>query len=425
MKNQQIKPENSQSNTPTARLIRAGAWHSPATQTGPGRYAAPDAGVYFPPVGPVKIGPFHEISRLAKDAGPFEFHHHPTLLALPGLVNAHAHLDLFLIGPKSHQGTFAQWLGMVATARRQSPFTPQDSVAAGLQAMRQGGICAVGDIAGTTQAARAFLESTTPGVAYLEALGFPQWRAAIASQNLRQKVRALQSLQHSCAAIGIEPHAPNTTNAHLYRRRHQPRGVRRCTHLAETLEEAQFLMDGTGPCRDLLLKFNRYDPTFIPPGVSPVQWLAQNVPSRWSDWLLVHCNYVSDDDIHCIAQKQASIAYCPIASEYFGHKNHRYREMLQAGVNVALGTDSAICQSPGSPDPAGLWAAVQRLFHRDKTNPALLIKMASANGAAALGLSAWHTRENPVTFVPFDPNSSDDPLVSALSQPSAPVSFHL
>jgi aminodeoxyfutalosine deaminase len=418
MKNQQIKPENSPSDTPGATLVRAGAWYSSQTPAGPRRHALRDAGIYFPLVGPVQTGPFHDVLRLAKELGPFQLVEKPGLLALPGLVNAHAHLDLFLIGPKNYTGTFTDWLAMVSRVRREHTHTPAQSVQAGLEAMRQAGICAVGDISGTVQAAQTFLESGTPGVAYLEALGFPPWRALLASQNLREKTRALRRLNSDHASIGIEPHAPNTTNALLYQRQYQPRNVRRCTHIAETLDEARFFLDGTGPCRDLLQKFNRLDPSFVPPGISPVQWLGHQIPSHWRDWLLVHCNYVDDADIALIASKNASVAYCPIASEYFQHKNHRYRDMLQASINVALGSDSAICQPPNQRDSAGIWSALQRLYQRDKTNPRLLIQMATTSGARALGLESWYAWQNPVTFAEFDPDSSQDPLINALLKPS-------
>ncbi len=83
-----------------------------------------------------------------------------------------------------------------------------------------------------------------------------------------------------------------------------------------------------------------------------------------------------------------SIAYCPIASEYFGHRGHRYRELLARGVNVCLGTDSMLCQPPDEPQPHGILAQMRRLLERDDVAPGLLLAMATVNGAKALGLPA-------------------------------------
>ena len=62
--------------------------------------------------------------------------------------------------------------------------------------------------------------------------------------------------------------------------------------------------------------------------------------------LLAHVNYCDDDELAILSAGRASVVYCPRTHEYFGHPPHRWREMLAAGINIAVGTDS--CAS--SPD---------------------------------------------------------------------------
>src|SRR5690606_17270088 len=119
----------------------------------------------------------------------------------------------------------------------------------------------------------------------------------------------------------------------------------------------------------------------------PIDRLAPRL--REQPWLLAHCNEVQDTHITLLAECGASVAYCPIASEYFGHPHrgvHRYRDMLDADVNVCLGTDSIVCQPAGEPQPLGIFAQMRRLHRRDGTDPATLLAMATINGIKALDL---------------------------------------
>jgi aminodeoxyfutalosine deaminase len=417
MKNQQNNAQK-----PAATLIKVGELYTPEAylvsirpHTDPAILLIPGQKPQFTHTDP------QILLQRAKDYGPYEIIERPDILALPPLINAHAHLDLYAIGPKPYPGSFTAWLGMVIQARRAADYDPISSVNKGLRDSRAAGIGAIGDIAGNAAAAQARLQDGMPGVSYLETLAFPPLPAQIAAQNTRQTIRRLNRLlpPASQAALGIEPHAPYSTHALQYRRINQPRGILRCTHLAETQEEIQFLRSATGPFRDLLLKLNRWDPAFKPPGITPVAWFASLVPGPWHDWALVHCNYVTDDDIQIMARHQATVIYCPIASEYFGHKNHRYRDMLKAGIRVILGTDSAVCQPPTQANPADLWPAIQRLHQRDGMDPVKLLEMATFDAAQALRLpfNRAHAWEQGATLVRFDPQSPLPPLLSALQIP--------
>ena len=169
--------------------------------------------------------------------------------------------------------------------------------------------------------------------------------------------------------------------------------------------------------RALLQSLGKWSPEFAAHygrGLSPVQWMEPYL--RRAPWLLAHCNYVSDDDITLLAETGASVAYCPIASEYFGHDNHRYRDMLDAGVNVCQGTDSIVCQPANKPQPLGILPQMRRLYQRDQTDPALLLRMATAHGQRAL---ARQGGTDVLMAVPFDAAEPTDPLTQTLQRRDA------
>lgn len=344
----------------------------------------------------------------------------PQDLLLPAMVNAHAHLDLTAIGPREFDGNFSDWVGCVMRDRPGDDVAISGAVEKGLALSRAAGVGWVGDIAGSDAAARAFIESATKagigGTTWLECFGIGE-RAADAGVAAVARCKALANAGSGDVRVDLQPHAPYSAGLPLYEAVASRRNVYPCTHLAETHAEAQFIRDAAGPFADLLRRLGKWDASITPRHMSPVQHLS-NVLSL-APWLVAHCNYVSDDDIAILAVTGTSVAYCPVASEYFQHVDHRYRDMLAAGVNVCLGTDSILCQPPAEPQPMGLLPAMRRLHQRDGTDPGTLLAMATTHGSRALALPA-----NTATLavgaparlvaIRIDPQSSVDPLTQAM-----------
>lgn len=73
-------------------------------------------------------------------------------------------------------------------------------------------------------------------------------------------------------------------------------------------------------------------------GMSPVQWMdslgAFDVPAT-----AAHCVWVDDDDIKLMAEKGVSAAHCPASNMKLASGFSPVAKMIEAGVNVALGTD--------------------------------------------------------------------------------------
>ncbi|MEL7473993.1 MAG: amidohydrolase family protein, partial [Planctomycetota bacterium] len=111
--------------------------------------------------------------------------------------------------------------------------------------------------------------------------------------------------------------------------------------------------------------------------------------------LAAHVADVRDADIHTLAAAGVSVAYCPRAAEFFDVPRdlgpHRYRDLLDAGVNVCLGTDSLAGLPTSAADPTrgafGPLADARRLHQRDGVDPRTLLAMATTRGAQALGLN--------------------------------------
>ncbi len=316
----------------------------------------------------------------------------PDAVLLPGLVNAHTHLDLTSVGYWPYGGDFIEWVRMVIDARRTGGYDPAAAVRKGAGLSLAAGVVRVGDIAGDSAATEALAGTDLSGVSFVELMGIEF--GDVPSTYLVERVMAFESFEATRLKLGLQPHAPYSTGHRLYEfagRVNVDDGVPICTHLAETAEELQFVAEGDGPFQQLLESMGKWHARYrglYSEGLHPVHWLMRSdelagSPQRLPRWLCAHCNYVNEAHIERLAAFGASVAYCPRASDYFGHANHRYRDMLDAGVNVALGTDSIVCHGTLS-----VFDEMRHLHRRDQTDAQTLLEMATVNGNEALGLGA-------------------------------------
>ncbi|MEM6333406.1 MAG: amidohydrolase family protein [Planctomycetota bacterium] len=335
-------------------------------------------------------------------------------LLLPRLINAHAHLGLHRIGPRPYDPSrgFLGWVGDLREALRGEAADERAAAREAAEACVAQGTAAVGDIAMSAAAAEAMGGVGLAGVSYLEAVGLgPPF-----DEGPREAIAALPA-DSGGVRRGVQPHAPYSAGPGLYGVACDS-GRPVCTHLAETRDELAFVAHGTGPFRDFLESIGKWRPDFAEAystGATPVAWMRPHLKRR--PWLLAHCNYLTDADIDLLAalpgHARASVAYCPIASTYFGHEGHRYRDLLAAGVNVCLGTDSILCQPPDEPQPYSMLQQMRFLHRRDGTDPETLLRMAAVNGAQALGIAIDFTQ--PHAQVPIDPDHPADPLTQAMN----------
>jgi cytosine/adenosine deaminase-related metal-dependent hydrolase len=222
-------------------------------------------------------------------------------------------------------------------------------------------VVAVGDIAGAAggrpcfEPLRVLRESPLLGVSYLEFFGIGN-RLEMAMARLGETVARLAAMNGEGIGRvlgGLQPHAPYSVDLRLYlaaTELAQEHDLRVSTHLAETLDEREFVERGTGRLREFLEGLGLWCEGVlegIGKGLHPVEHLMPVLEQ--SRFVVAHVNDCDDAAIEGLARTVTSVAYCPRASAYFGAEGamgpHRYREMLDAGVNVCLGrTRSSTCR---------------------------------------------------------------------------------
>lgn len=292
---------------------------------------------------------------------------------IPGLVNAHAHLQLAPLA--SPPRAFLPWVGAVMSARASTtPAAERRHLRSAIAAMLAGGATAVGDIDSSGLAHHEVATAGLAGRSYRELTGFhldaPAARALLRSRRERAE---------GDLAVGWSPHAPYSVSAALFRaagadRRHL------AVHCAELAEEQQFLRNGDGPFRDLLQRLGRLPADFRAPGVGAVRWLEHLGLLRRSTQL-VHCQELERGDVGRIARSGASVVVCLGTMAFFGRTPPAVPRWLAAGIPVALGTDSLASNTDLS-----LQLELQRAAAAwPQLRPAELLAMATTHGARSLG----------------------------------------
>ena len=330
---------------------------------------------------------------------------------LPGLVNAHTHLEFSTLDePLSREDStsFADWVRAVLQWRAQQaaavPAAHQSAVARGLAESHQHGTTVIGEIATQPIWPQPYQATGVTGVRFLELIGLADDRIADLLRQANTYLSGTGAKPWPGWQVGLSPHAPYTVGWRLLnevvqisQRVHAPLAM----HLAETLDEIQLLAAQSGPLVELLSERGLWDPSAIPRGVEPLAYLE--VLSQAHRALVIHGNYLQSTDWEFLAKhrERLTVVYCPRTFAYFGHRQYPLAEMLHHGVHVAVGTDSRA----SNPD-LDLFAELKfmRQQHPD-VDLATILRLGTKHGAEALGCEKT-SREMTVVALP-DADSSD------------------
>lgn len=267
---------------------------------------------------------------------------------IPGLVNAHTHLELepILIDPADRPENQVAWLRRVIEQRRSGTIAASRSTCLrNIAAVVRSGTTLVADITTAGASWEAIAAAPVRATVFTEVLGLRRERAMETNQRAWEWLSSVKPDAQiaACARVGISPHAPYSTAGWLYRRAAESR-LPLTTHLAELPEELELLCYGRGPLRDFLDELGAWDAGWEPIGPRPADFVRKG-DLRHADWLIAHGTYLDPEDFWQFRPEAApdnqrvAVAYCPRTHARFGHAPHPFRALLERGVVVCLGTD--------------------------------------------------------------------------------------
>ena len=306
---------------------------------------------------------------------------------LPGLVNAHTHLELsYLRDEVGAAADFVSWIRNVMSARqgRRDPHAPDilESVDRAVAECVASGTAIVGDISNTLVPFDRLVRSQLAAVVFYELIRFKTPDPAGFVEDAWRRIRALQPTDRVRASLAA--HAPYSVAPLVFKGIRQAidrdPGARCSVHLSESVEEIEFVRDGTGPWRELLVGVGAWDPSWVAPGVSPVQFLDE---SRFLDSrvLAVHGVQMTLPDLRRLAARGTTLVTCPRSNRFTGAGDPPIADFYASEVRVAVGTDSLA----SSPD-LNVFAELKAMRAlAPSVPPSRLLESATLQGARALG----------------------------------------
>lgn len=311
---------------------------------------------------------------------------------MPGLVNAHCHLELSLhadAAPGS-QGLVAWATALMRARAGDQTDRVRDAAAVAAGAAVALGTAAIGDVGNSLAALRGISRAGLRGVLFHELLGSREAATGDAiADGERELSDAVGDFDSDNFIVCVPaPHAPYSAGPDLLARIFaQAAAIRHATtiHVAEDEDEVALLRDGSGRW-PVLLREMGVDPTTRVPRKSPVAYLASlGAFQTETPPLLVHMVHASAEDRRIAREAGATVVLCPRSNLHIGGRLPDVEAFIAEGIPLALGTDSL-----ASVPDLSLWAEMATLTaHFPAVPAARWLEAATRDGARAMGLRGF------------------------------------
>jgi len=303
-------------------------------------------------------------------------------ILLPGLINAHCHLDYTLLrGKIPPQKSFTDWIR--AINERKAALSEDDyvtSINAGLAEVQKFGTTTVLNLEAFPQ--------------LLPRISRPPLRVWWCAEmiDVRERVSVHEVSENLgdwfeahpewFGGFGLAPHAPFTASPQLFSAASKISWQQRLpitTHVAESREETQMFRDAGGPLFDFLKGIGR---SMDDCGGHTPLWALMRTQVLDERWIIAHLNELTEDDFEVLARSNRfHIAHCPRSHTFFGHAPFELRRLRALGFNICLGTDSLASNSSLS-----LFPEMRELLRKHPwISPREVLEMATVNAAQAIG----------------------------------------
>jgi cytosine/adenosine deaminase-related metal-dependent hydrolase len=323
------------------------------------------------------------LPRAGTSAGPVVRVHG---VVMPGLVNAHTHLELSALRGRVTGGRgFVPWLDALLAARLEvDPESDGAAIERAVADLHAAGTVAVGEVTNSLATVSALARRKIGGAIFHEVFGVDRTAILARVRGLEDEVaERIGAWPSSDLAYAPAIHTLYTTHVDAVREvllQVKERALRTTLHLAEHAAERRALEHGDGPITDWLVRRVKHGAKIAWPGLSPVAF-ADSLGALAPEVLLVHLTDARRDELDLVAARGAPVVLCPRSNIFIETRCPPLLAALAAGVEPALGTDSLA--SNASLD---VLAEARALADRFSSVPAKdLLRMATWNGARVLG----------------------------------------
>ncbi|TIH14700.1 amidohydrolase [Marinifilum sp. JC120] len=305
---------------------------------------------------------------------PLEVEDLGDVTIVPGLINAHVHLELSHLKGKTVQGQgFTNWIKSLLS----NPLYDLDTEAVrnAVKQMRAEGTGFCVDISTRNCAQVA-------GIMDELGMGFYACCEAIGVQTPKEKAKFFPQKRFQYGRAAGSGHSLYSTGAELLqavKKANDAAGLPFPIHLAENEEEDEIVAHGSGEFAGML-KGAGLLADCGNKGLRPVEY-ADSLGLLDESTLAVHCVRVADNDISTLRDRKVNVCLCPRSNSYIGEGRAPWEKILKSGINTCLGTDSI-----ASNYDLSMWNELEYLLKNTEISmsPAEALALVTSNSAQAL-----------------------------------------
>lgn len=314
---------------------------------------------------------------------------HISGIVVPGLINAHCHLELSWMRNKIESGKgLTSFIQQISDLRQEESqeIAEHEAIEEDSRLFNKG-ISAVGDICNTTISIKAKTKSRIYYHSFIEVFGT---RNSDADQRFTNAYKILQSFKKIYDEIdspcSITPHATYSVSEKLFRLIKESNytcGKSQSIHTHESQEEINYFLQSKSDLQNFFHSRNILPDFASYKGHRPLMWALTQM-SKCNRIILVHNTYCNENDIQSAISYSNLLSWCicPKANIFIENKLPPIELFMDKNLPLILGTDSLA--SNDSLDLVNELIVVQKVY--PKIPLAEMLRWVTRNGAIALGI---------------------------------------
>lgn len=336
-------------------------------------------------------------------------------IILPAFVNSHCHLDYTGLAGRLNPGiSFTDWINQIIEVKRSLTMDEQESSwLYGSKMLIKSGCGMVFNIESVPGLfSRMVMHTPLQVCPFTELIGFKDGDDERLVDLAKSELFKNSSLS---MVAGLAPHSPYTTSAkalNVLSAYADQEGIPIAVHVSESEDEWEMFTAASGMLYDKMSGLGRRMDDCC--ARSPIQYF-NNSGGAALRTLVVHANYLINEDFDFLAKPGLSVVHCPQSHSWFGYPEFEYNRFAEKGVNICLGTDSLASSGRAESEVVELnmFSEMRKFQSR---NPEVdiddILEMATCNGAKAIGLEnrLGQLREGMLanfSVIPFSRHLSD------------------
>ncbi len=348
----------------------------------------------------VEMGRIHAFGTLAELKEKFagaEIKEHPEGVLMPGIVDAHCHLDLVsfhnppVFGESDtldeEPGDFASVLADTIDFKHDAkPEIVIEGIQRGINRLIETGVTCVGDMTHFEGTFRLLREIGLRAVVFPEVLA---GRGEAAQQKFEIALALLEKYSdatHDRVRVGLGPYAPYLLSRNLLKiisQHARDASIQLMIHAAESFAEMEFFFDSQGPIANEV--WPNLGWSELPPAQrkTPIAYLAE-IGFFEAPTTIVGGLHLSAKDFPLLARHLVRVVWCPSSNKLMKHGQFPYAKLQEHGIPTGIGTESWVGRLGFN-----MWDEM-KLAITEGANPAPTpketLRMATVGGARVLGL---------------------------------------